>query len=158
MLFKRQVGLDSPCSLHCVVYDYVTGFGGALTTAGFAFSGSERSAHSLCTPRHVGCESAGARGCGGVPPKGGEPLSVIRLGVGGSAATPGRGRLTPLGLAGGWGAVCPGLVPWGLPGSKHRPRGGLGTCASQWGAEPLAAEVSTALDSAFSPRHSGKPC
>ena len=59
MLFKRQVGLDSPCSLHCAVCRYVTGVGGVLTTAGFAFSGSERSDHSLCVPRHVGCESAG---------------------------------------------------------------------------------------------------
>ena len=91
-------------------------------------------------------------GAGLYPLKGGEPLSVIRLGLGGSAVTPGRGRLTLLGLAGGWGAVCPGLVSWGLPGSKHRPRGGLGTCESQWGAEPLAAEASTALDSAFFPQ------
>ena len=65
--------------------------------------------------------------------------------------TPRRGRLTPLGLAGGWGAACPGLVPWGLPGSKHRPRGGLGTRESQWGAEPLAAKASAALDSVFFP-------
>lgn len=83
MLLKRQVGLDSPCSLHCVVYDYVTGFGGALTTAGFAFSGSERSDHSLCAPRHVGCESAGARGCGAVPPEGRRASLSDQAGVGG---------------------------------------------------------------------------
>lgn len=38
------------------------------------------------------------------------------------------------------------------------PEVGLGTREYQWGAEPLAAKASAALDSAFFPRHSEKPC
>lgn len=93
------------------MYGYVTGFGGALTTAGFAFSGSERSDHSPCAPRHVGCEPAGGWGCRVYSLKGGEPRSFSDQAGGESAFAPWRGRLTPLGLAGSWGTVCPELVP-----------------------------------------------
>ena len=140
------------CSLRCAVYGYLTGFGGALTTAGFAFSGSERSAHSPCAPRQVGCEPAGGWGCGVYPLKGGEPRSFSDQAWGESAFAPRRGRLVLLGLAGSWGAVCPGLVPWGLLRSTHRPWGGLGAHESQSGAEPSAAKASAALDSAFFPQ------
>lgn len=77
-----------------------------------AFPG-QRGQTAACTPLGTwGVSLRVGEGAGGVPPEGGNPsLSGSQAGVGGSAVTPRRGRLTPLGLAGGWGAACSGLVP-----------------------------------------------